>query len=67
MVTSFDKDVEAILADRNMRKHGTQHHIEYFVKWKGLPSGREMKEVLCQFKARIEHFKNEDATWVSSD
>ena len=34
MVTSFDKDVEAILTDWIVRKRGNPPRIEYFGKWK---------------------------------
>ena len=68
VVTSFDKDVEVILADRIVRKRGNPPRIEYFVKWKGLPESEaswEPEDALWQFKAHIDRFKNEDATGTS--
>ncbi|CAL8152894.1 unnamed protein product [Prunus armeniaca] len=37
MVTSFDKEVECIMAKREVRRKGVPRYFEYFVKWKGLP------------------------------
>ena len=70
VVTSFDKDVEAILADRVVRKRGVPPSIEYFVKWKGLPMSEaswESEDSLWQFKAHIDCFKAENATGTSRD
>ncbi|CAL8988985.1 unnamed protein product, partial [Prunus brigantina] len=37
MVTSFDGEVECIMAKREVRRKGVPRYFEYFVKWKGLP------------------------------
>ena len=53
-----------------MRKRGKSPHIEYLVKWKGLPeseASRESEEALWQFKAHIDRFKNEDATGATRE
>ncbi|KAL5831624.1 hypothetical protein ACOSQ4_016978 [Xanthoceras sorbifolium] len=38
VVTSYDKEVEEILADRVVRKRGVPRSSEYLIKWKGLPT-----------------------------
>ena len=37
VVTSYDKEVDYIMADRVLRKNNFQPYKEYLVKWKGLP------------------------------
>ncbi|RVX02486.1 hypothetical protein CK203_031144 [Vitis vinifera] len=37
VVTSYDKEVEHIIADRVIRRRGVPPATEYLVKWKGLP------------------------------
>ncbi|CAL8092009.1 unnamed protein product [Prunus armeniaca] len=49
MVTSFDREVECIMAKRKVRRKGVLRYFEYFVKWKGLPESEgnwEKKESL---------------------
>ena len=46
VVTSFDKDVEAVLADRVIRRRGVPPYTEYFVKWKGLPESVSLIDAL---------------------
>lgn len=60
VVTSFDKDVERILAKRVIRKRGVPNYNEYLVKWKGVPDIEttwEREADLWQFKDRIEEFE----------
>ncbi|KAJ4699844.1 Ty3/gypsy retrotransposon protein [Melia azedarach] len=68
VVTSFDKEVECILADRRVRKRGVPNYNEYFVKWKGLPESEatwEHEDTLWQFQDHIRKFREEDATRTS--
>ena len=37
VVTSYDKEVDYIMADQVLRKNNFQPYKEYLVKWKGLP------------------------------
>ncbi|RVW26150.1 hypothetical protein CK203_110544 [Vitis vinifera] len=37
VVTSYDKEVEHVLADRVIRRRGVPPATEYLVKWNGLP------------------------------
>ena len=60
---SYDKEVEAILADRILRRKQYQPRHEYFVKWKGLPDSEaswEPADALWQFKDQIARFHAED-------
>ena len=52
IVTSYDKDVEHIIADRVIRRRGVPHTTKYLVKWKGLPKSKanwETTDALWQF------------------
>ena len=60
VVTSFDKEVESILADRLNRRRGVPSYQEYLVKWKNAPdieASQEPKDSLWQFKDHMERFK----------
>ncbi|RVW86084.1 Transposon Tf2-12 polyprotein [Vitis vinifera] len=59
VVTSYDKEVEHILADRVIRRRGGPPATEYLVKWKGLPESEaswEPADALWQFQEQIERF-----------
>ncbi|RVW25255.1 Transposon Tf2-2 polyprotein [Vitis vinifera] len=69
VVTSYDKEVEHILADRVIRRQGVPPATEYLVKWKGLPESEaswEPAEALWQFQEQIERFRAEGATRTSA-
>ncbi|CAL8989416.1 unnamed protein product [Prunus brigantina] len=65
MVTSFDREVECIMAKREVRRKGVPRYFEYFVKWKGLPQSEgnwEKEESLWQYKDYIEAFERDGST-----
>ncbi|CAL9005670.1 unnamed protein product [Prunus brigantina] len=65
MVTSFDREVECIMAKREVRRKGVPRYFEYFVKWKGLPESEgnwEKEESLWKYKDIIEAFDQEGST-----
>ncbi|KAL6347123.1 hypothetical protein AAG906_012704 [Vitis piasezkii] len=69
VVTSYDKEVEHIIADRVIRRRGVPPATEYLVKWKGLPESEaswEPADALWQFQEQIERFRAEGATRTSA-
>ncbi|TXG69042.1 hypothetical protein EZV62_003977 [Acer yangbiense] len=65
VVTTFDKDVECVLADRVIRRRGVPNYIEYLVKWKELSDSKaswERRDTLWQFAEHIQRYKDEDTT-----
>ena len=69
VVTSYDKGVDYIMADRVLRKNNFQCYKEYLVKWKGLPeseSSWEPANTLWQFQKQIEQFQAERTTRTSA-
>ncbi|RVW76146.1 Transposon Ty3-I Gag-Pol polyprotein [Vitis vinifera] len=69
VVTSYDKEVEHIIADRIIRRRGVPPTTEYLVKWKELPESEaswEPTNALWQFQEQIERFRAEDATRTSA-
>lgn len=60
MVTSFDREVEEIMADRVIRQRGIPSYTEFLIKWKGLPETEmswEKEAELWQFKQKIDAYK----------
>ena len=69
VVTSYDKEVDYIMADRVLRKNNFQAYTEYLVKWKGLPESETSWEVattLWQFQEQIEQFRVRKSTRTSA-
>ena len=53
VMTSYDKEVEHVLADRVIRRQGVPPTMEYLMKWKGLPENEaswEPGDALWQFQ-----------------
>lgn len=69
VATSFDKEVDSILADRTVRRRGVPPYMEYLVKWKDQPDSEaswERADTLWQFEEQIKRF-HESATRTSPD
>ncbi|KAL6222458.1 hypothetical protein ACLB2K_005850 [Fragaria x ananassa] len=67
VVTSFDKEVDEILADPVIRHRGMLSYKEYLIKWRCLPdmeASWESEDILWQFKDKIQRY-NEGAMRVS--
>ena len=67
VVTSFDKEVDEILADQVIRRRGVPSYKEYLIKWRGLPDTKvswESEDILWQFKDKIQRY-NEGAMRAS--
>ncbi|KAI5334983.1 hypothetical protein L3X38_025116 [Prunus dulcis] len=65
IVTSFEREVECIMAKHEVRSKGVLRYFEYFVKWKGLPESEgnwEKEESLWQYKDYIKAFERERTT-----
>ncbi|GKV20109.1 hypothetical protein SLEP1_g30273 [Rubroshorea leprosula] len=59
-ITSYDKQVSEILADRVIRQWGVPNHTEYLVKWKDQlddEASWEHEENLWQFSSAIKAYK----------
>jgi len=68
VVTSFDKEVESVLAYRHIRRRGVPSYREYLIKWKNLPESEaswEHEDALWQFQDHIRQFHEEDAMRAS--
>ena len=69
IVTSYDKEVDYIIANRVLRKNNFQPYTEYLVKWKGLPESEatwEPANTLWQFQKQIEQFRARGSTRKSA-
>ena len=69
VVTSYNKKVDYIMADRVMRKNNFKPYTEYLVKWKGLPESEaswEPANTLWQFQKQIEQFRAGGSTRTSA-
>ena len=69
IVTSYDKEVEHIIADRVIRRRGVPPATKYLVKWKGLSESEaswEPVDALWQFQEQIEQFRAKGATRTSA-
>ena len=69
VVTSYDKEVDYIMADRVLRKNNFMPYKEYLVKWKGLPESEaswELADTLWQFQKQNEQFRAERSTRTSA-
>nr|XP_028946771.1 uncharacterized protein LOC114820346 [Malus domestica] len=69
MTEAFDKEVENIEAKRVVVRPRQPKHVEYFVKWKGLPYSEatwENESSLWQYKDLIETFERQESTRTST-
>ncbi|KAM1847839.1 hypothetical protein ACFX14_012057 [Malus domestica] len=69
MTEAFDKEVENIEAKRVVVRPRQPKHVEYFVKWKGLPYSEatwEKESSLWQYKDLIETFERQESTRTST-
>lgn len=69
MTTSFELEVDYIVADRRISRRGVQPYTEYLVKWRGLPESEaswERADTLWQFEDQIAKFHEENATRTSA-
>ena len=68
VATAFDKEIETIMADRDVRRRGVPCYKEYLIKWKGLPeeeSSWEREDLLWQFEDQIRRYKEESTMRTS--
>lgn len=59
MITSFNKDVEAVLDFQTVHRREIPLYEEYLIKWKALPHGEtnaERTDTLWQFEKQIHEF-----------
>ena len=69
VVTSYDKEVDYIMADRVLRKNKFHPYTKYLVKWKGLPESQaswEPSNTLWQFQKHIKKFRVGGSTRTST-
>ncbi|KAI3412628.1 Hydrolase_4 domain-containing protein [Psidium guajava] len=68
--TSYDRDVDYIMADRVVRKRYCAPKKEYLIRWKGLPESEatwELADSLWQFQKQVEAYLAESATRASPE
>ncbi|RVW72680.1 hypothetical protein CK203_056559 [Vitis vinifera] len=68
IVTSYNKEVKHIIADRVIKIRGVPPATEYLVKWKGLSESEaswEPADALWQFQKQIQRLRAEGATRTS--
>jgi len=59
VITSYDKEVEEVMAERTIRKRGVPNYRELLVRWKGQPDSEatwEKEDDLWQFRDVIARF-----------
>ncbi|XP_050137143.1 uncharacterized protein LOC126613560 [Malus sylvestris] len=69
MTEAFDKEVESIEAKHVVVRPRQPKHVEYFVKWKGLPYSEatwEKETSLWQYKDLIQTFERQESTRTST-
>ncbi|CAN6728768.1 unnamed protein product [Malus baccata var. baccata] len=69
MTEAFDKEVESIEAKRVVVRPRQPKHVEYFVKWKGLPYSEatwEKETSLWQYNDLIQTFERQESTRTST-
>ncbi|CAN6566578.1 unnamed protein product [Malus baccata var. baccata] len=69
MTEAFDKEVESIEAKRVVVRPRQPKHVEYFVKWKGLPYSEatwEKETSLWKYKDLIQTFERQESTRTST-
>ncbi|KAM1508653.1 hypothetical protein ACFX10_017925 [Malus domestica] len=69
MTEAFDKEVDSIEAKRVVVRPRQPKHVEYFVKWKGLPYSEatwEKETSLWQYKDLIQTFERQESTRTST-
>ncbi|KAE8673495.1 Detected protein of unknown function [Hibiscus syriacus] len=65
---SYEREVEAIHAEKAVHGVGKRPRHEYLVQWKGLPESEgswEPSEALCQFRDKIDQFHSSRTTRAS--